>query len=132
RTLDTPSRAGAVKVAHFARPRGLDLDGSEHGGRMECAGASRTLPVPPLELGWRQVAERGMPTVRIVEAFDELEDGIARLGLRLEPAASQQLAFQRGKETLGHRIVIGIAHASHRRPHTRFTAAVAKLNGRVL
>jgi hypothetical protein len=36
-----------------------------------------------------------MPTARIVEAFDELEDGIARLGLRLEAAASQQLAFQR-------------------------------------
>ena len=30
----------------------LTLDGSEHGGMMECAGASRTLPVPPLELGW--------------------------------------------------------------------------------
>ena len=35
RTFDPPSRAGAVKVAHFARPRGLDLDGPEHGGRME-------------------------------------------------------------------------------------------------
>ena len=52
RTIDTPSRAGAVNVAHLARPRGLDLDGSEHGGRMECSGASRTLPVPPLELDW--------------------------------------------------------------------------------
>ena len=35
RGFDPPSRAGAVKVAHFARPRGLDLDGPEHGGRME-------------------------------------------------------------------------------------------------
>jgi hypothetical protein len=50
RTFDKPSRAGAVKVAHFARPRGLDLDGSEHDGRIECAGGSRKLPVPPLEL----------------------------------------------------------------------------------
>ena len=52
----------------------LTLDGTEHDGRMECAGGSRTLPVPPLELGWRQVPERRMPTARIVEAFDELED----------------------------------------------------------
>src|ERR1017187_1335945 len=73
-----------------------------------------------------------MPTARIVEAFEELEDGIACLGLRFEPAASQQLAFQRGKETLGHRIVVGVAHTTHRRPYTRFAAAVAELNGRVL
>ena len=73
-----------------------------------------------------------MPPTRIVKAFDELEDRVARLGLRFEPAASQQLAFQRGKETLGHRIVVGIAYTAHRRPHTRFAAAVAELDGRVL
>ena len=30
----------------------LTLDGSEHGGRMECAGGRRTLSVPALELDW--------------------------------------------------------------------------------
>src|SRR5881392_4278276 len=73
-----------------------------------------------------------MPPTRIVKTFDELEDRVARLGLRFEPAASQQLVFQRGKETLGHRIVVGIAYTAHRRPHTRFAAAIAELDGRVL
>jgi hypothetical protein len=29
-----PARAGAVKDAHFARPRGLVLDGPEHDGKL--------------------------------------------------------------------------------------------------
>jgi hypothetical protein len=32
------ARAGAVKDAQFARPRGLALDGPEHDGRIERAG----------------------------------------------------------------------------------------------
>lgn len=33
RTQDLPSRGAAVKDCHFGRPRGLVLDGCEHGGR---------------------------------------------------------------------------------------------------
>ena len=54
------------KVAHLARPRGLDLEGPEHGGRMECAGGSRTLPVPPLEVYRREVSERGVQPLAVV------------------------------------------------------------------
>jgi hypothetical protein len=38
-----------------------------------------------------------VPSARIVEAFDELEDGYARLGLRLEATPIEQLTFERGE-----------------------------------
>jgi hypothetical protein len=37
-------------------------------------------------------------SVRIVETLDELEDGNARLGLRLEATPIEQLAFECGEE----------------------------------
>ena len=50
-----------------------------------------------------------MPPARIVEALDELEDGHARFGLRLEATPIEQLTFERGEETLRHRVVVGIS-----------------------
>jgi len=44
-----------------------------------------------------------VPTVRIVPALDVLEDGHARLGLGLEAATVQQLAFERREEALDER-----------------------------
>jgi hypothetical protein len=41
-----------------------------------------------------------MTAARIVEAFDEGERCIARLGRCLEPAASEKLALERGEEAL--------------------------------
>jgi hypothetical protein len=40
------SRGGAVKVAHFARPRGLGLDGFEHDATLEVIGAEATICTP--------------------------------------------------------------------------------------
>ena len=67
-----------------------------------------------------------MTTVRVVPALDELEDRHTRLGLRLETVPVNQLAFERGKEALGHRIVVAIADRPHRRPHTHQSAALAE------
>ena len=41
----------------------------------------------------------------IVPSLDELEDRQAGLGLGLELAPVEQLAFERGEEALAHRIV---------------------------
>lgn len=41
-----------------------------------------------------------MPTVGVMPALEELEDGHARLGLGAEPAARQKLAFQSCEEAL--------------------------------
>src|ERR1043165_6868118 len=68
----------------------------------------------------------------IIEAFDEGERRVARLGLCLEPAASEQLALKRGEEALAHGIVVCVADRTHRGAHARVTAAVAELDRAVL
>ena len=49
-----------------------------------------------------------LPEVRALGSlphFQKLEDGHSHLGLRLEPAAIEQLAIQRRKEALSHGVV---------------------------
>ena len=53
--------------------------------------------------------------MRIVPALDEAEDGSARLGVRGEPIAIQELALEGRKETFGHRIVEAVPDRSARR-----------------
>src|ERR1700749_1888614 len=69
-----------------------------------------------------------MAASRIVEAFDEGECRMARLGLCLEPAAIEELAFERGEEALTHGIVVCVADRTHRGAHARVTAAAAGLS----
>src|SRR6201997_5892202 len=73
-----------------------------------------------------------MTASRIVEALDEGEYGASRLGLRLEPAAIEQFAFEGREEALAHGIVISIADRTHRGSHTGLTTAVAELDRGVL
>ena len=60
---------------------------------------------------------KGVAVTRIVEAFGEAEHGAERLNRRLEPVSSGPLAFQRAREALGYRVVVGIAHRTHRGTH---------------
>ena len=85
-----------------------------------------------LELDGREVAERGVPTVRVVPALDEVEDRDAGLGLRAEAVAIEQLAFERGEEALAHRVVVSVADRAHRRPDAGLAAALAEGDRRVL
>jgi len=68
----------------------------------------------------------------IVEAFDEGEQGHARLRLGLEPAAVQEFAFERGEKALRHGVVVGVANRAHGGANARLAAAVAESDGRVL
>src|SRR5262249_5736644 len=43
----------------------------------------------------------------------KVEHGASRFALGLESVPSQQLAFQRGKEALGHGVVEGVADRAH-------------------
>ena len=45
----------------------------------------------------------------VIPALDELEHRHARLDLRAEVAAVEQLAFERGEKALAHRIVEAIS-----------------------
>ena len=69
---------------------------------------------------------------RVVEAFDELEDGHPRLAVRSEAAPIDQLAFEGGEETLAHRIVVRVADRARRRTNAGFLAAIAESDRRVL
>ena len=80
----------------------------------------------------RAIAEGGMQPYWVVPAFDEAEAGHTRFCLGCEPAAIQQLAFERGKEALAHGVVIDVADRAHRGPHAGFLAALTERQGRVL
>ncbi len=73
-----------------------------------------------------------MPTVRVVPALAEVEDGQPRLGLAREATAVQQLALARGEEALTEGIVVGVTHAPHGRPDAGLAAPEAKADGRIL
>lgn len=51
-----------------------------------------------------------MPAVRVVEAFDVVEDGELCFVLVAEASAIEQLAFQRCEEALAHRVVIRVTN----------------------
>src|SRR5215831_9721189 len=68
-----------------------------------------------------------MATPLIIEAFDEGERRMARLGLCLEPAAGEKLALERGEEALAHGIVqYASPTRTHRGAHARITAAASR------
>jgi hypothetical protein len=67
-----------------------------------------------------------MPAARIVKAFDELEDGDARLGVRPEPPPVEQLTFEGGEEAFRHGIVVSVADRAHRRADAHLAAALAE------
>src|SRR3989442_4848499 len=63
-----------------------------------------------------QVREGGMAAARVVPAFDEVEDGQARVGVSREAVPIEQLALEGREEALAEGVVVGVADASHRRP----------------
>src|SRR5438445_1797668 len=67
-----------------------------------------------------------MATGGIVPPLDVAEDRHPGLGLRCEPAACQQLAFQRSEEALAHGVIVGVTNRSHGWAHTGFPAAAAE------
>ena len=57
--------------------------------------------------------------MRVVPTFDEIEDGHLCLGLGLEVAAVQQLAFQRGEEAFAQGVIETVADRTHRGSYAR-------------
>src|ERR1700674_3948448 len=72
------------------------------------------------------IVERRVATMGIVPAFDKVEDCHARFDLSFETAAVEQFTFERGKETLAHRVIEAIADRAHRGPHAGLAAALAE------
>jgi hypothetical protein len=70
--------------------------------------------------------------MRVVPALDEIEDGEACLGVGPEGVAVDELALERGKEALTHRIVVAIAGRAHGRPDSHFFASFPESDRGVL
>ena len=82
----------------------------------DCLALSHSTSSHPsfLVLSGAEMPQRGVSSVGIVEALDVLEDRHPRC-LAARPRVSvDQLSLQGRDETLGHRIVVGIGHRSHR------------------
>src|SRR6266446_4440410 len=67
-----------------------------------------------------------MPAPRIVPAFDEVENGEPRVGLRAEALSIEQLALERREEALAEGVVVGVAHTAHGRPDVGVTTPMAE------
>ena len=63
----------------------------------------------PFAFDRRKIAQAEWRHEGILEAFDEVKSGHARLALRSEAAPIDQLVFEGGEKTLAHRIVVGVA-----------------------
>ena len=70
--------------------------------------------------------------MRVIPTFDPFEHSHLGFRLSFEPTAVQQFTFERGKEALGHRIVVRVAHGTHRGHDAGFSASLAKGVARVL
>ena len=73
-----------------------------------------------------------MPAARVVPSLDSGEDGHAGLGEGLPTASVNELALQACEEALGHGVVVGVAHAAHRRPNAHLFAAFAEVHAGAL
>ena len=69
---------------------------------------------PPLVRSRGQIPERGMPAVGVGEPLNVVEQRESGGAPRGEAVTGEQLAFERGEEALGRRVVETIAATAHR------------------
>src|ERR1700691_4596826 len=74
----------------------------------------------------RAISEGGVPAMRVLPTFNPFEYGHLSFRLTFEPTPVQQLTLERGKEALRHRVVVCIAHRTHRGHDARLAAALAE------
>lgn len=60
--------------------------------------------MPPFVADRGVVVERGVPAMRVVEAFNVLEDGHPGLGARAKRAPVEEFALEAGEEALTERV----------------------------
>ena len=72
-----------------------------------------------------------MPSARVVEAFDVLEDRHSGFGLRAKTSAIDELALEAGEKALAHGVVVRVTDGAARRPDANLAAATTKRERRV-
>ena len=70
--------------------------------------------------------------MRVVPTLDPFKHSHLGFRLSFKPTTVQKFALERGKEALGHRVVVGVAHRAHRGHYAGLAASLAKGVARVL
>lgn len=65
-----------------------------------------------LEFGWTDLAQRGVPTLLVMEHLDVVEQGLLGVGVSLEALALS--ALEHRQPALHHGVVLAIAPPTHR------------------
>ena len=111
----------------------LPLEGEDRGGgvspRSSSRGRSRSTS---FEDRRREVADGGVPTFRVVEAFDEVEDCELGIGGCTESGAVEKFALERRKEALTHRVVVAVTDGAHGGTNVVFATPPTELDRCVL
>lgn len=79
-----------------------------------------------LELSGREITERGVPPLAVVESLDVVEDGALQLTARRPGAAADELLLQGGEERLGDGVVKAITPRAHRDRHAAVAGSLAE------
>jgi hypothetical protein len=121
-----PAQKFAVLVGRRCVVGGSAGDGAgpaffnRHSGRHSELGGVRTpqglvgiISIVAFVIDRRLIAERGVATMGIVPALDEVKDRHPCLNPSFETAALEQLAFQGGEKAFRHRVVETIADRTH-------------------
>src|SRR5215204_4000728 len=117
-------------------PRGLGFvachapNRSGRGGRT--AASSSTSYGTTSELLGRQVAERGVAALAVVEGLDVLEDLGDQLAPRRPRAAVHELFLERREEALGDGVVVAVALGAHRDGDAGVAGLLAEAQAHVL
>jgi len=88
--------------------------------------------VAGFEVDGRVVVDGGVPPLRVVPGFDELEDGGGELASVVPAAPVQQFELEGAEERFGHGVVEGVADGAHRSEQPGLAEALAERPGGVL
>src|SRR5579859_8252580 len=67
-----------------------------------------------------------MAALPVIEHLDVFKEGATGCDLGREGLTGEEFTLQRGEEALGHRVIIAVAHRSHRAANADRLAALAE------
>ena len=121
--------AGGATCCDVSRPL---LDGREHDGMLVCTGFESGGCILAFQrAGWRRYS-RSVSRLSCADCTSprRIRRRPCALGLLLEATPIEQLTFERGEETLRHRVVVGISYRPHRGANACLSTSFAELDSK--
>src|SRR5207245_3596699 len=91
-----------------------------------------SLPPPPLKFGGGEIAERGVPPMRVIKGLDVIEEREPRRFARRKRVPHQELRLERSEEGLGESVIVRVPDGAHRGRHARLPAPPAERQACIL